>query len=521
MRQALKTKTPTRSRISSVQTYPSPVKGLNARDSLAAMKPDMAIVLDNWFPRTTYCEIRGGWASHATDMDGSGKTLAVYNGLDGTNKMFCSTASEVYDVSNVGAVGASVASRTNGKHQWVMFGDGTNNYLVMCNGVDKPLYYDGTTWLAVDGITSPALTGVTTTTLVAPMVFKGRLMFIQANTLSFWYLAAGAAGGALTEFDLSGVAKKGGYLMAASSWTIDAGDGPDDRMVFVTSEGEAIIYAGTNPSDAAAWALVGVYEIGKPLGRRCLVKYGGDLVVLTQNGEFPLSAAIQSASIDYKLAITNIIENAFNDAARSYGSNFGWETLVFPAQSAMIVNVPISEDGTHQQYVMNTITKAWCRFTDWNAETFAVFNNELYYASGNAVRKAWTGRVDGVDSIVAYGKTAFSYFGSMGASKRFVMFRPVLAVNGTLTFLTDIDVDFNDTLINGTATYSVTTGAQWDVGNWDEVYWASGLQVVKEWTSPDEYMGYCASGKIKISTNSLMVQWISCDYIYETGGPLG
>ena len=109
MRDALKTKTPTRSRISSVQTYPSPVKGLNARDSLAAMKPDMAIVLDNWFPRTTYCEIRGGWASHATGMTGSGKTLAVYNGLDGTNKMFCSTASEVYDVSSSGVVGASVA----------------------------------------------------------------------------------------------------------------------------------------------------------------------------------------------------------------------------------------------------------------------------------------------------------------------------------------------------------------------------------------------------------------------------
>lgn len=520
MRTPLKSKTGTRSQVSNAQSYPAPVGGWNSRDSLAAMKPNMAIDLINWFPLPTYCEIRGGWISHATDMDATGKTLAVYNGMTGLNKLFCTTASGVFDVSSPGAVGASLASRTNGKHQWVMFGDGTSNYLILCNGVDKPLYYDGATWLAVDATSSPALTGVTSSTLIQPFVFKGRLLFIQANTLSFWYLAAGVAGGALTEFDLSGVAKKGGYLMAAASWTIDAGDGPDDRMVFVTSEGEAIIYAGTNPSDASAWSLVGIYEIGKPLGRRCLVKFGGDLLVLTQNGEFPLSAAIQSASIDYKLAVTNIIENAFTNAARSYGSNFGWETIVFPARSAMIVNVPIAEGGIHEQYVMNTITKAWCKFNGWNAECFAVFNDELYYVDGTNVRRAWAGTSDGGSNIIAYAKTAFSYFGSVDVNKRFNMFRPVIATNGSLSFLTDIDVDFNDTEISGSTTYSVINGARWDIDSWDSAYWASGLQVIREWTSPDEYMGYSAAGKIKISTNSLVVQWMACDYIYEHGGPL-
>ena len=36
----------------------------------------------------------------------------------------------------------------------------------------------------------------------------------------------------------------------------------------------------------------------------------------------------------------------------------------------------------HEQYVMNTITKAWCRFTEWSAEDFAVFNGELYFCAG-------------------------------------------------------------------------------------------------------------------------------------------
>ena len=186
----------------------------------------------------------------------------------------------------------------------------------------------------------------------------------------------------------------------------------------------------------------------------------------------------------------------------------------------MIFNIPIAEDGTHQQYVMNTITKAWCRFTNWDAETFAILNGQLYFSDATAVYKAWSGTSDAGSNIIAYGKTAFSYFNDMGVEKRFSMFRPVLAANGSLSFLTDIDIDFSDTEIAGEATYTVISGGQWDVSNWDEAYWAAGMEVLKEWTSPDEDVGRCAAGKIKIATNSLTVQWLSCDWIYETGGPL-
>lgn len=503
-----------------MKSYPAPVGGWNARDSLAAMKPTDAVTLDNWFPGASYVEIRGGYADHATGMTGNGKTLAVHNAQNGTNTMWCATAAGVYNVSSAGAVGAAVAARTSGKHQWLNFGDGTNQWLIMVNGADTPLYYDGTSWVSVTGVSSPALTGVTTTDIVNLFVSKGRLFYLVNNSLSFWYLAAGAAGGALTEFDLSGVAKKGGYLMAGETWTVDAGDGPDDRIVFITSEGEVIVYAGTNPSSASDWTLVGVYEIGNPLGRKCMRKYGGDLVILTQNGAFPMAAALQSASIDYKLALSFKIENAFNEAARLYGSTYGWTTVLYPARSAMIVNIPLVEDGEHHQYVMNTITKSWCRFKEWDAEDFVVFNAELYFTTSNKVVKAWTGQIDGTNNIDAYAKTAFSYFNDASNQKLFKMFRPVLAVNGSLSFLTDIDVDFQDTPITGSASYSVTSGASWDVDDWDEGYWAAGLEVTKAWTSPDQYQGITAAGKIKVSTNSLTVQWLACDYMYERGGML-
>lgn len=523
MRQALRTKgqAANRQQISAVQSYSAPTGGWNARDALPSMSPNDAVRLVNWWPRTTDLIIRGGHASHATGITGVVETLAVYNSLSGTRDMFAATDAGVWDVSSAGAVGAAeAATSTNGRWQWVNFGDGTNNYLIMVNGTDKPLYYNGTTWIEVDGASSPALTGVTTTTLINLMVFKGRLMFIQNNSLSFWYLSAGSAGGALTEFDLSAFCRMGGYLVAMASWSFDGGAGPEDNAVFVTSEGEIIVYQGTNPSDASAWSLIGVYYLGKPIGRRCLTKYGGDIVMLTQNGAFPLSAALQSASIDRRIALTDKIEKAFTEASNTYGGLWGWEGTLFPAQSALIFNIPTAENTSAEQYVMNTITKAWTKFDSWNANTFVEFNKELYFGGSMTVYKAWTGTIDDTDDIIADAKTAFSYFGRGTQKKKFNLFQPVLRVNGPVEYLTGMDVDFRDEPISGAATYSVTSGAQWDVSNWDEAYWAASLEIVDQWTSPQRNIGYAGAGKLKIATNSLTVEWIANNYVYEAGGIL-
>lgn len=505
-----------RRQVSTVQSIPAPVGGWNARDSIANMNPTDAVKLTNWFPTAQDCVIRGGQTDYADTITGNVETLAIHTDLDGTEEMFAASSTDIYNVSSSGAGVAQSLTVTNGQFNHLNMGDGTNNWLMMFNGADSPKYYNGTSWVQVTGATSPAITGITPTLISSACEYHGRLFFLEKNTLSFWYLPAGFVGGLAVEFDLSSYANRGGYLMWAAKWTFDAGDGMDDYIVFMTSEGEAIIYTGTDPSSATFWARVGTYFLGKPLGRKSFVQYGGDLLAITQEGVFNMSEGIKYAQINQRVALTDKIRTAFNDAARDYGSNFGWEATMFPVRNAMIFNVP-GYFGS-QQYVVNTTTGAWCDFTEWDGKCFAVYNNELYYGGASIVQKAWTGTNDAGNNIVAEGKTAFNNFGSASQNKRFTMFRPMLQVDNDLSYLADLDIDFNETNITGIASYTPTTSAVWDSSTWDSGIWGGGLTTIRQWSSPDSNIGYYASGKIKIETKTTQVRWIANDYVIESGG---
>lgn len=511
------------------KTFPAPIGGWNARDSLASMKPTDAVTLENWFPRPTAVELRGGCYEHHRITGSTVKTLAVYRELDGGEQLISFTDTGVFSSTFGGETpdAGKWVARTNGKHQWEQFGDGTNNWLIAVNGVDKPFYWNGITYELVDGASSPALTGVTTTDIVSVAVFKNRLMFIRNDKLGFDYLTAGAAGGAVSHYDLSSYASKGGYLMAIAVWSRDAGDGPDDFAVFITSQGQALVYQGTDPGNANAWSLVGTFNISKPLGRRCVLKYGADPIILVEDGAFPLSALLKSGDERDQYAVSFKIQDAFSAAARSYSAVFGWKAISFPQQNALIINVPKAEDGAHEQYVMNTISKSWCKFTGWHAEDFAVFNGELYFCRGGRVYVAWVGPDDYATSfnvgdgvnIVYAAQQAYLDFGTP-ALKKPHMLMPVMELSRSVAFETGIDTDFASRTDTGTTTVSTSGRSRWGVSTWGTGRWGSGTSIQRGWGGTASWPGRWLSGKVRIVSDDVSGKWYGNVMRFELGDGL-
>jgi hypothetical protein len=507
-----------RQQVSVTLSVSSPTGGWNARDPLAMMKETDAISLDNFFCTPFDVKVRDGYSQYATGITGTVNTLASYSPPAGSPKLFAAAGANIYDVTAGGAVGAAVVTgATSDKWQHTNFGTAGGNFLYMVNGADKPRLYDGSSWVAVDGVSTPAITGVTTTTLIHVAAFKARLWFIQKDTLKVWYLPTLSIGGAASAFDLSSLFNRGGYLMAMGNWSLDAGYGMDDYAVFVTSEGQVAVYKGTDPAAAATWALIGVYDVGSPIGRRCLMKYAGDLTLICKDGLAPLSKSLMSSRVNSQVMLTDKIQDATSGYITQYGTNFGWEAALFPQEDMLLVNVPISTT-TSYQLVMNTISGSWSQFSGWNAACFELHNDLLYFGSNGVVCKAWDTTADNGENINFEAQQSFNYFGKGGQLKQVKMLRPIISTDGSPAVLLGVNTDFDTSDPTGIPTFTANTSAIWDLATWDGGFtWGGDLQVRRDWQTAFG-LGYCISAHMKGTMKNCRMRWASTDYLLQGGG---
>ncbi len=402
----------------SATSIPAPVGGLNDRDSIADMPQSDAVIMDNWWPYPSYLAIRKGSANHVTGLPATVETLVEYLPTTGGSTLFAAAGTAIYNVTTAGAVGAAVQTGlSNARWENAQITTPGGSFLYLVNGVDKPRLWDGTAWTSVDGASTPAITGVTTTLLAHAQLFKNRLFFVEKNSMRVWYLPVNSIGGAASQLDLGSVFRLGGFIQAAYTWTIDAGSGSDDHLVVLSSNGEVAVYSGADPSSATDWRLIGVFTLGRPLGRRCAVKFGGDLAINCMEGVYPLGKGLLSASVDRRVALTDKIQNSVSEAANSYANNYGWQICQYPDNNMLILNVPAGS-GVNYQYAQNTITGAWTKLTGWNASVWLNAATGLYYGDNNSIKKAWVGNLDISSPIVADILPAFGYFGSKAYNKR-------------------------------------------------------------------------------------------------------
>ena len=509
---------------STTKIVPAPVGGLNGLDSIADMPSSDAIVLDNFWPTSAGSTVRKGWETFAaipTDNPPTTphdiRSLMSYVSPTGTKKLFAGDASGIWNVTAGGAIAAVDIAGTNGEWQSINTSTAGGNFLLACNGVDKTKLYDGSAWVSLDGVSTPALTGITSTDCVYLHVFQTRVYIALKNSLNFAYLGVNSVAGAASIFYLGAVFKRGGSILCIDSWTIDGGSGLDDMIVFITTEGEIAVYSGYDPSNAATWSLVGVYFIGKPVSKNCTAKVGGDLVILTTNGLYPLSKAL--ATVSKESAISYKVQNALQNYIDVTGTSYGWEVLYYTGPGMLLINIPYKRNDASNyvysyQLVMNTTTMKWARFTGMIAEAWCVHDGSLYFAAHNKVNKAWTGSTDNTKNIIAKAKQAFSILGRSGGNKHIKMLRPVLVGNASANFSASLDTNFNnDAKLQYTHIDSVEA-AVWDVAKWNEVVW-SGNTTTMDWITLANEPAMYFSLNFKIETSSPGISWVSTQYLIE------
>ena len=504
-------------RVSRTASIQAPTGGLNAKDPIAAMKETEAVTLENWFPTPSSVDIRGGSDTHVTGFAAAVETLAAYS--TGTaQELFAAAGDSIYDVTAAGALGAaSVTGLSNARFQYINMGTAGGSFLLLVNGEDKMQVYTGATWY-VDGTTT-TVTGFDTADAIHINNFKNRVWFVEKNSLLAWYLPVSSIGGAANSLDLSGLFKLGGYLVAMANWTIDNASGVDDYAAFITSEGEVALYKGTDPSSSTTWALVGTFRMGRPIGRRCFIKAGADVLLLTTDGAFPLSKALLTDRSQLNLAATDKISTIFNRDIKLYGSNFGWQPIIFPSGQKLIINVPETEGAVSSQYVMNTSNGSWAKFTGWNAICWEVLGDNLYFGDATTIKQADTGTSDDGAEIMAVAQQAFSYFGNKTGIKKWNMARCIFSADGDVNPAILINVDFAQNRTTVAPSYTSFTGSEWDVATWDVDGWAVGDTIYKRWQTVTG-VGYAGGIRVVTSTANVVCKWQSTDFVYEYGAVL-
>jgi hypothetical protein len=484
------------------KSIPAPAGGWDAVSPLAAMPETNAVVLENMFPQPGYVELRKGHKRHNLVGGVAVESLMPYHGLtSGSDRLFaaCTTA-----ISNVTAFTTATASSTasislsglaNAQWQHINFSTSGGNFLWICNGADTPRTFDGTTWATA------SVTGITSTEIINVAAFKERIWLVRTGQINAAYLNLDSVQGTATPFDLTGVFVNGGYLQAIGTWSLDGGQGPDDYIAFVTSRGEVAIYTGTDP--ASNFVLKGVYEMGAPIGRRCLTKVGADLAVISVDGVLPLSKALITDRAAAGLqSITRMIQPVMNQSARDYGANFGWQLTSYARGTRAILNVPISPGSLQEQYVMNTVTGAWCRFKGENANCWAVFQDRLFYGdNAGQVKEADCQGFDDDAAIEFDMLTAFNYLDMRGRLKQFTMCRALLSSDGQVRPGLGLAVDFASDAIVGPTSFEQSPESLWDVVVWDQDTWPVDRRITTDWTTV-EGIGYSAAIRVKGSVEA-------------------
>lgn len=374
------------------------------------------------------------------------------------------------------------------------------------------------------GITFPGGSTLTTADLSYVWVYKQRVWFVEKNSLNAWYLPVDQVGGELTLWPMGGVFVRGGNLLWGHSWSLDSGGsgGLSEQCAFCTTEGEVAAYQGLSPEVDQGWSKVGVYRIGRPMGKKAMLRAGGDLVIATTVGLISLAMASKH---DYAAlgqnAVSYDIEDDWRAAVRERGIT-DWRCQVW-ADGQMVLVAPPARDGAIPYiFVSNANTGKWGKFTGWDVTAMEAFDRRLIFGtSAGTVCQGWAGGADEGMPYVARALPLFDNLGEPASLKVMKMARAVTRsaydVKGQVSGHANYVVRFPP----APSVDALAIGNEWENAIWDDSVWDADQSeiVAGDWVSLGG-AGHDVSVGVQFTSGGLApsdAELIRIDLTYTTG----
>lgn len=392
---------------------------------------------------------------------------------------------------------------------------------------DNEIVTDSSTGSATTNIPSgvttyPGIAGVDTADLSFVWSHKNRMFFIEADSLTAWYLPVDSVGGTAAEFSLAGVFREGGKLLIGGTWSTDAGDGMDDVCLFISDQGEVAVFQGTNPASAADWVQAGRYDIGRPLGAAATLRAGGDFVLATEDGLLPVSASVQKDRAALSLsAISRAIEPDWKEYVRTRTSD--WSIAKWTARNLALIAIPATTGQADENLVVNLQTGAWAKWTGWQVSCSIEFEGAAYI--GTADGEVFLADTSGSDNGELYFCTYVGLHEAMGAGpseKNVGMARATFRYSSPFAARISVAMDYRKELASFPSAAADNATDVWDTGTWDVAVFDAGSaqQITTGWISCHG-SGFMLAPIVQITSGTTAtpkVELFSVDVTYETGG---
>jgi hypothetical protein len=525
----------------------APTLGVDSRQALANSDTQTAIAIDNMFARSFGLEMRAGYTQYATLSPANPVTLMTYTNHTadaGTSRFFVAADDgKVYDITTptpdnvtpteVLEVPGQIRS---GECYWLNFVTEAGNYLcVVFPGAGYYTYNSTAGWVQhAAGTAAGQIDGADPKNFGFIYLWKNRIFFVEENTSTAYYLPSQSLTGAVSPFDFGTMFPHGGEMAFGGTWTVDSGSGLNDMMVVISSEGDLLLYEGTDPNDISTFSLNGRWYVGHvPDGRRFATPYGADMALVSERGLLLMTDILRGTdTMPQNEAAARINQLLQPDVRASIHTRY-WEIKMLTDVNILAINAPQLRLNTGYIWALDMTAFGASKMTNFPFSNMEMFEGQSY-AADNAGRvwKLWQGSKDGYigettpgagdevfgKDIEAYVQTAFLPLGEPFRWKRFILVRagfrslaaPAarMALNPEWTFAQPL----------AAPTYVETGQSLWDEDDWNYGIWSGSTQTFKVWVGA-QGMGHYASLALRVRGRPKTV-FIDWDCVVEAGGIL-